>query len=242
MYSLEDRQRAVDLYFRYGRKASIVIKELGYPDRKMLAKWVKEYRETGCLHEQCICKHRYSEEEKRIAVEFYLRHGKQLSYTMKTLGYPSREFLMKWIDELAPGQRKIFVEPGIKSRYPGVDKKAAVAFLTFREGSAEEVAKDYGVTRSALYNWKKQLADDITVPDMEKKQDGEIKVVSIEEAQEIIRQYEENIARLKEENAALDCDLYMKRIEIAAFEKAAEAVKKTRASVWKRCPKRRRHS
>ena len=44
MYTLEERQRAVDLYLKYGRKASIVIRELGYPDRKMLPKWVREFK------------------------------------------------------------------------------------------------------------------------------------------------------------------------------------------------------
>ena len=44
MYTLEERQRAVDLYLKYGRKASIVISELGYPDRKMLPKWVREFK------------------------------------------------------------------------------------------------------------------------------------------------------------------------------------------------------
>lgn len=43
MYALEERIKAVDLYFRYGRKASAVIRELGYPDRKILVKWVREY-------------------------------------------------------------------------------------------------------------------------------------------------------------------------------------------------------
>lgn len=107
-----------------------------------------------------------------------------------------------------------------------MDKGKAVAALISREGCAAQVAKEFDVRRSALYSWKKQLADDITVADMRKEHDGEIKVVSIAEAQEIIRRYEENIARLKEENAALDRDLYKKRIEVAVLEKAAEVIKK----------------
>lgn len=43
MYALEERIKAVKMYFRYGKKASSVIRELGYPDRKMLVKWVREY-------------------------------------------------------------------------------------------------------------------------------------------------------------------------------------------------------
>lgn len=100
----------------------------------MLAKLVKKLEKMECIHDQC--KHRYSKDVKRIAVDFYLEHGKQISYTMKILGYQGRAFLMEWIDEIALGQRKIFVEPGMKTRYPGVDKKATVASLVVREGSA----------------------------------------------------------------------------------------------------------
>lgn len=52
MYTLEERQRVVGLYLKYGRKASIVIRELGYPDRKMLPKWGREFEEEGRLHEK----------------------------------------------------------------------------------------------------------------------------------------------------------------------------------------------
>ena len=53
MYTLKERIKAVELYFRYGRKASAAIRELGYPDRKILAKLVREYEETGKLHGRC---------------------------------------------------------------------------------------------------------------------------------------------------------------------------------------------
>ena len=51
MYSKEERQKAVDLYIKYGKRASAVIRELGYPDRKTLACRYKEYEEQGRLHE-----------------------------------------------------------------------------------------------------------------------------------------------------------------------------------------------
>ena len=226
MYSVEERQKAVDLYLKYGRNAALTIRELGYPNRHALIQWVREYEKTGELHEKPAGHRGYSEEEKRKAVDFYLEHGKQIKYTLKTLGYPGRTTLKLWIDELAPGNRRVFEGNSTQTRYPDVDKGKAVAALISREGSAAQVAKEFDVRRSALYSWKKQLADDITVADMRKEHDGEIKVVSIAEAQEIIRRYEENIARLKEENAALDRDLYKKRIEVAVLEKAAEVIKK----------------
>lgn len=155
MYSLEERQKAVELYFKYGRKASITIRELGYPDRHMLVKLAEEYEETGKLHEGSAGHRGFSEEEKQKAVDFYLEHGKQIGYTIQTLGYPSRTTLKLWIDELAPGNRRVFEGNATQTRYPDVDKNKAVAALLARDGSAEAVAKKLGVRRSALYDWKK---------------------------------------------------------------------------------------
>ena len=36
MYSVEERQKAVDLYLKYGRNAALTIRELGYPNRHAL--------------------------------------------------------------------------------------------------------------------------------------------------------------------------------------------------------------
>ena len=50
MYSREKRMRAIELYIKYEKSPADVIRELGYPDRKMLGKWYKMYleeQETG---------------------------------------------------------------------------------------------------------------------------------------------------------------------------------------------------
>lgn len=49
MHSYEDRIRAVELYYRYGKKASVVVMELGYPSTKQLGRWVRIYEEKGDL-------------------------------------------------------------------------------------------------------------------------------------------------------------------------------------------------
>ena len=131
------------------------MRELGYPDYKSLIAWVKEYEETGTLHEKGNYTRSYTNEEKQKAVDFYLEHGKQIGYTIQTLGYPSRTTLKLWIDELAPGNRRVFEGNATQTRYPDVDKNKAVAALLARDGSAEAVAKKLGVRRSALYDWKK---------------------------------------------------------------------------------------
>ncbi|WP_429241354.1 IS3 family transposase [Erwinia aphidicola] len=60
MHSYEDRVRAVELYYRYGKKASVVIRELGYPSIKQLGRWVRIYEETGELPRELKSRQRYS--------------------------------------------------------------------------------------------------------------------------------------------------------------------------------------
>lgn len=143
---------------------SIVIRELGYPDRKMLPKWVREFEKEGRLHEKPRAGNAYALEEKRRAVDFYLEHGRQISYTLRILGYPSRQKLMEWIDELAPGERIIHEGHLKREKYPAMNRKAdCVMKLAARSGSAEEAAMEAGVSRSSLYAWKKELAYDIDI-------------------------------------------------------------------------------
>ena len=106
MYSYEERMKAVKLYIKYGLCAADTVRELGYPYRKMLARWYKEYKETGDLHKQFIKRPKYTPEQMKAAVDYYLEHGRNISRTVRTLGYPSREVLTEWISELAPGTRK----------------------------------------------------------------------------------------------------------------------------------------
>ena len=42
MFSMEDRRRAVDLYFTEGMTIRKVVAKLGYPSEGALAKWVRE--------------------------------------------------------------------------------------------------------------------------------------------------------------------------------------------------------
>ncbi len=74
MHSYEDRIRAVELYYRYGKKASVVVMELGYPSTKQLGRWVRIYEEKGDLPRELKPRERYSRTQKIAAVEHYLRH------------------------------------------------------------------------------------------------------------------------------------------------------------------------
>jgi len=65
VYTLEDRMRAVNLYFKYGGNSAAVRRELGYPTKNALKQWVREYKTTGTLHDGYRPRvAKYSEEQK----------------------------------------------------------------------------------------------------------------------------------------------------------------------------------
>ena len=77
MYSAEQRKKAIETFARFGRSAADTIAELGYPSRVTLRNWWKEYQIGG--DEFLERRHRrpkYSDAEKRGAVDYYLEHGK----------------------------------------------------------------------------------------------------------------------------------------------------------------------
>ena len=148
-YSKEQRDRAVDLYIRYERCAADVIHELGYPSRGMLPVWYRERLEeerTGRQSTRGKRYRRYTDEQKRAAVDHYLGHGRRLKRTMRALGYPkSHELLTAWIDELAPGRRKLRHGP-----VPEELKRKAVVAVASGRLKSREVAAELGVEASVI--------------------------------------------------------------------------------------------
>lgn len=109
-YSKEQRRCAVELYVRYECCAADMVRELGYPSREASRMWHRDWLEeqrTGVPSTRGERYARYTTEQKRAAVDHYLTHGRRASRTMRRLGYPSKEVLAAWIDELAPGERHV---------------------------------------------------------------------------------------------------------------------------------------
>ena len=72
MHSYGDRIRAVELYYRYGKKASVVVMELGYPSTKQLGRWVRIYEEKGDLPRELKPRERYSVHRKLLLLSIIL--------------------------------------------------------------------------------------------------------------------------------------------------------------------------
>ena len=111
---------------------------------------------------------KYSAKQRQLAVDYYLSHGRSVSLTIKALGYPSKALLGVWIQQAHPE-----LCPRIGQAYKPLSpqaKHSAVMALCLRQGSAESVAKELGVSRPALYVWKNQLLNSKALESMKPPQ------------------------------------------------------------------------
>ena len=226
MFSYEERLKAVKLLLQYDMSYSTVIRELGYPSKESLRNWYYEYRKEGELHRDFARKTKYSKEEKQIAVDYYIKHGKCVSRTVKKLGYPSRPMLNKWILELKPGEKKYCRSGGYNVKYTREQKEEAVISLCTRNKPAKEVAAEYGTTRENLYNWKRQLLKEERVHSMDKKNYGKSKETKAIETK--VTELEEQKDNLSLQVIELQKEIHRLKIERDIYEKAAEIIKKGR--------------
>ena len=160
MYSHEDRLKAVQLFIKTGRNEAKVIRTLGYPSPGALRQWYCEFTQTGKLHQKSKNKPRYSEKQKKAAVKHYDDHGGSLIGVTRALGYPDRNTLSQWVRAAHPNGSKISAKHCKTGRElvrcSPEQKKAAVE--SWLEGTPDyKVAAQYGVSRAAIYTWKKQL-------------------------------------------------------------------------------------
>lgn len=158
MYSLEEREKAVKLYIQYGLKAAKVIRKLGYPNRHVIVRWYQEYQANQKLHEKRRSTSKYTAEQRKAAVQYYLEHGESYINTVRKLGYPSRQQLAQWLDDDAPEVRRDCVHIGSHPHQPEKIKEEAVVAFCSRKCSAKEIAQRYGVSRGTLYQWKRSFS------------------------------------------------------------------------------------
>lgn len=107
MFTEAERLRAIELYFKYGRKLAPVVRELGYPSKRNLRRWIRLWEVGDGATKAIRRKPRYSDEQKQAAVEHYLNHGYCLAFTSRTLGYPCCDALACWVNECHPDRRLI---------------------------------------------------------------------------------------------------------------------------------------
>ena len=158
MYSYEERLRAVELYIKLGKRPKAVIRQLGYPTKNSLKAWHEVFQKSGDLQASYVRrKSKYSDEQKSVAIEHYINHGRCFAFTRKTLCYPGLQTIKQWLHEHHPEIKQCVVSKAPRPAAPLASKRAAVYELCTREGSAQAVAQRMDMDRVTLYNWKNQL-------------------------------------------------------------------------------------
>ena len=158
MYSYEDRIRAVKLYIKFGKRTGPTIRQLGYPTKNALKSWYQEHEQGRDLRAgYARARQKYTVQQMQVAVQHYLDNDRCIASTLRALGYPCRQVLTGWIDELHPEVRQRIVGRAPNVQHPQELKKAAVIELCTRKTSAQEIAQKLQVCRPTLYNWKHQL-------------------------------------------------------------------------------------
>ncbi|HGN3393160.1 IS3 family transposase [Pseudomonas aeruginosa] len=214
MYSYEDRVRAVQLYIKLGKRSGATIRQLGYPTKNSLKSWHEEYELHLDLSAGYVrSKPKYSQNQKEKAVEHYAEHGRCIASTIKALGYPGRDSLRAWIDELDPGSRQRVVGRAVSAPRPPELKKLAVLELCTREGSARVVAQKLGVSRPTLYNWKNTLVGPEVPAPMKRHKD-------------LPPEPQPERAELERQVESLRRDIRRLQLEHDLLKKASEIIKK----------------
>ena len=145
MYSYEERIRAVKLYIKLGRRLGATIRQLGYPTKNSLVGWYREYERDRDLQVGYVrSSGKYSAEQMQVAVQHYLDHDRCIASTLRALGYPCRELLTTWIDELHPEVRRRMVGRAPNVKHAPEIKNAAVVELCTRTTNAQAIAQSVG--------------------------------------------------------------------------------------------------
>lgn len=216
MYSYEDRIRAVKFYINCGYNAAYTVRKLGYPDASNLKHWYREYSEFNDLHQGRKKVSKYSDKEKRDAVDYYYAHDRNALKTVKALGYPSRPLLLKWVKELDPeeGERRcrVFKAP---VRCSQEEKIQAVNESCKGNLNLKQIAEIYNVTPSTVSVWRKELLGEgrtLIVPKSSEDKSTE----------QLLREKAELEAKVKR----LENDVYRLQLERDVLEKAGDILKK----------------
>ena len=115
-------------------RLNMTIRQLGYPTKISLLGWYREYIQDLDLRSGYRrSKPSYSTEQRQAAVQHFPDNDRCIAFTLKALGYPCRETLEGWIDELHPQVSKRVVGRAPNAQNAKKHKHAAVIDLYSRQ-------------------------------------------------------------------------------------------------------------
>ena len=221
-YTIEEKVRAIKLYEETGH-VSYVINELGYPSRTMLYYWLEEYSNSGQFDIR-MRKPKYSQNQRKQAVDYYLKNGRSITKTTKDLGYPGKTLMRQWIREDIPNEIH-FKCCNYKNkivRYSQEQKVEIVKRYSAGE-SPKKLSSEYHISPNTVRVWANKLLGQEIIDQMSKrhKQDNCSSQANLT-VDELIAEKE----LLEQRVSELKQDVYHLQLQKEVLEKAAELIKK----------------
>jgi transposase InsO family protein/transposase-like protein len=164
----------------------------------------------------------YSPEDRKKAVDLYLKNGGNASAVCRELGYASSRSVERWLREFQEAGSNEYLSPAKK--YLRERMKAAVKLMCSGGYTAEEVAENFGVNPTTVYRWKKRLLGK-EYP-MSKRRRGEAKDVDHEDVEALRAE----VQSLREEQKKLKEEKYWLQLEVDVLKVTAEILKKGRGA------------
>ena len=158
MYDIKTIEKTLALLDRCDGQFAKTAREMGIKARTIRSWFNKRRDGLPLLKKQRQKRNKWTEEQRKAALDYYFEHGENAGRACRKLGYPPRSMLRIWIRE-DPRFKKKGKKKAAKKAVDEETKKMGVADLASRRGSAHEVALRYGVSRETLYAWRDEFAD-----------------------------------------------------------------------------------
>ena len=225
-YTRDEKLKAVQLYIKYDKSPAAVRYELGYPTRNCLYRWYQEYIEhNNSFPEEKVRRSKYTLEQRKAAIDYYLTHGKSISGTIRALGYPGKSALCEWLNEdLADSDRKWFCKRNSSVvRCSQEQKDRAIIAYCSGEKTPKQISEEYGISPYTIYGWKKKMLG---------QKETMKKVLASNKSTKTMNDLKDEVEQLRQEAELLKKQVYRLQLEKAVLEKTAEIIKKEPGIDW----------
>lgn len=219
-YTTEQKLKAVELYIQYNHSPMAVFYELGYPSRSCINKWYHEYlANDNTFESKKFRTSKYTEEQRKAAVEYYLTHGKSVKGTIHALGYPGKSTLCEWLNEDVPDKKRkwFYKKSGSVVRCSQEQIDQAVIDYCSGNKTPKQISEEYNISPYTIYGWKKKMLG---------KKEIMKKSKIPEPASSNITNLQQEVLRLTEQAESLKKEVYQLQIEKELLQKASEIIKK----------------
>lgn len=155
-YTTEEKIKAVQLYEKL-KHITWVMTELGYPSsRTLLYMWISQYHEKGI--EGLDHKSKYTAEQRKAAIDYYIANGMNAQATIAALGYPGKTVLNEWLNEDLPEEFQKWRCNKSKKvvRYTKEQKVKAVTLYCAGK-KPKEIGERLSVRPESIRDWTEQM-------------------------------------------------------------------------------------